>query len=652
MGIPGFFSSVSKNYNIGINSNKKIINPNVYIDFNSLIYTSKYIVQDLLLNYIKYILKLDYKTDLDFSIIPNKELFNQESLNKLQDLDNASYKESIQLIRDQMIFSTISDLFKNILLQTTNPNVFIYLDGVPFIGKMIEQRKRALLSGLITRGKELIIENTKPDKITLYISNIIEPLITLDKNVIKPGTFFMNKLLIWLKSNYPNWYINDFNINGEAEHKIIDDIIKNKPSKRLREALPLCPINDILVYSPDADMIILLLPIRLGDDLRLEDTNHLRPVVLSKNIYLVRDSVDKTVYSLDKLKEDIIDHIISLIKNESKLKTSIKEKDFDKRLIYDICFIYNIFGNDFLPKLDNVNIYDKTTITRVLTQYSKYLNLSIQKFSLTDIFLITETNNVNWYGYTQFLELLNKEFTNPKIEKPFRFVSKNKLDETKYSDQIYSLNNFGKGFYTKNEDKYIWNDKFYSLTTFFETSDINSINLDYCIGIIMIDLLYSKNYIKELSVEEKQILELWYYPHHKAPLILDIYIWLQQFIIKDNFDINKFKQIIRSHLSTRLTHYPKLFKPDYLYQLYYITPNYDEFIKLVNPEKSKYPKLKFHELYEQFVSQLKWSDNKLNLSDLLDCNLQRFIDKCIPLLKTNNNKDYINLVFEPINFIV
>ena len=631
MGIPGFFNSISKNYNIGISSSQKILNPNIYIDFNSLIYTSKYIVQDLLLNYVKYILKLDYKTELDFSTISNKELLNTVCTG-LVDTESINSKEIdtelIEAMRDQMIFTTIATLLSNILIQTIDPKVFLYLDGVPFIGKMIEQRKRALLSGLITRGKELIIENTKPDKTTLYISNIIEPLIILDKNVIKPGTFFMNKLLIWLKSKYPDWYIDDFNTNGEAEHKIINDIIKNKSSQRL---------SDILVYSPDADMIILLLPV--GVDLPL-----------NKNIYLVRDSIDKTVYNLNKLKEDIIEHVISLIKNESKLKNSIKEKEFDKRLIYDICFIYNIFGNDFLPKLDNINIYDKTTITNVLIQYSKYLNLSIQKFSLTDIFLITETNNVNWYGYTIFLELLNKEFSNPIIEKPFNFTSKNILDKTKYSDQIYSLNNFGKGLYKKNEDKYIWNNKFYSLTTFFETSNINSINLDYCIGIIMVDLLYSKIYVKDLSVEEKQILELWYYPHHKAPLIQDIYIWLQQFIIKDNFDINKFKKMIKTHLSTRLTHYPKLFKPDYIYQLYYITPNYDEFVKLVNPDKSKYPKLKFHELYQQFVSQLKWSDNKLNLSDLLDCNLQRFIDKCIPLLKSNNHN--INLVFEPINFIV
>ena len=83
---------------------------------------------------------------------------------------------------------------------------------------------------------------------------------------------------------YYNRY-DEFLINGEAEHKIMDDIINGNFS------------NDILVYSPDADMIVLLLPL-----------------TLSKQIYLVRDSVDKTVYSLDKLKQDITDHFKTLIK--------------------------------------------------------------------------------------------------------------------------------------------------------------------------------------------------------------------------------------------------------------------------------------------------------------------------------------------------
>jgi len=610
MGIPGFFNSISKNYNIGINSNQKILNPYIYIDFNSLIYTAKYIVHDILINYVKSQLELEYNTNIDFSSIPNPNLLNKNNLNK----------DSISSMRDIMIFTTIGNLLVNILNQTSNPKVFLYIDGVPFIGKMIEQRKRALLSGLIIKGKEIIIQNTKPDEITKYISTIIEPLISLDKNVIKPGTIFMIKLLDWLKLNYPNWYINDYMINGEAEHKIMADIINDKS------------INDILVYSPDADMIVLLLPL-----------------TLTKKIYLVRDSIDKTVYSLEKLKEDISIHFKDLVKKDSILYTKL-DQVLLPRLIYDICFIYNIFGNDFLPKLENTNIYDKTTITRVLRQYAEYLNLEIKNNSIDDIFLITKTNSINWYGYTTFLEWLGKEFQHPAIEK--NFIQKENFNPSKYNDQIYSLNNFGKGLYKKNPDKYIWNDSFYLSNTFFETSDIDEIIPDYCIGIIMISLLYSKIYVDKLSVEEKQIVELWYYPHHKAPLIYDITVWLKKFIIKNYFDIDNFKKIIRSHLINKLHKFPKIFKPDYMYQLYYITPDYNEFVNLTNPDKKKYPKLKYHTIYEDFINQLKWIDNKLNISNLVDCNGQRFIDKCVPLLKSKINKENINLMFDPINYIV
>lgn len=608
MGIPGFFNSISKNYNIGIDSNIKIVNPDIYIDFNSLIYTAKYIVQDLLLNYIKSSLGLNYKIDLDFSLIPNLELLNKENLNP----------DSVLAMRDTIIFTTIDKLLANILIQTSNPKVFLYIDGVPFIGKMIEQRKRGLLSGLISKGKQIIIENTKPTEVDKYISIIVESLISLDKNVIKPGTVFMIKLVDWLKIKYPEWYINDYLINGEAEHKIMADIINIKSN------------HDILVYSPDADMIILLLPL-----------------TLTKQIYLVRDSINKTVYSLEKLKNDIFNHFTDIINKETKNFTKL---DILPRLIYDICFIYNIFGNDFLPKLDNVNIYDKTTITRVIRQYTKYLNSSIKNKNINEIFLIDKNNSINWYGYTIFLDWLEKEFPNPIIEKVYK--QKENFNPSKFNDQIYSLNNFGKGLYNKNPDNYIWNDKFYSLTTFFETSDLNEINLDYCISIIMIEILYSKIYKNKLSVEEKQIVELWYYPHHKSPLIKDISIWLQKFINQHNFDLNNFKKVIRSHIVHRLSKFPKIFKPDYIYQLYYITPDYNDFINLTNADQKKYPKLVFHKMYEDFIKQLKWINGKLNIADLIDCNGQRFIDKCVPLFKSNISNKNINLLFDPINFVV
>jgi 5'-3' exonuclease len=646
MGIPGFFNSMSKNYNIAIPSINKLKLVDIYLDFNSLIYTSKYIIFAILINYIKFKLDLKYDTTIDFSKISNTLLIDKLCKNYFLNQTNfqSEYKldlEEIGEMKDQMIFDCILELVKNIYFQVEKIRIMvIHLDGVPYIGKMIEQRKRALLSGLINRGRELLFINTKVDSKTLFLS-IIDPYINLDKTVIKPGTNFMIKLSNWLNTTFKNiiisdikksnkdfnpetdWILTTFDIPGEAEHKIMDNIIQNKLNN-----------NDILVYSPDADMIVLLLPL-----------------TLKYNIFLVRDSVDKSVYSLNKLNQDIEIHFYDLI------KTNMKFKDFKinlNRLILDISFIYNIFGNDFLPKLDNINIYDKSTITRVFTQYIKYLNSCLEKkIELDKIYLIDSNSELNWFNYCQFLLLLNKEFTHPKSEKIRENFEVKKLKHDDFNDQLYSLYNFGRGFYTKSQDKFIWKNDFYSNSQFFETDNIDEIVQDYLIGIIMIDILYSKIYVQDLTIEEKQIVQLWFYPHHKAPLIIDIYNYLNKFINKSHFDLSKFKNIIRLHLIDFLKKFPKIITPDPVFQLYYVVPDYDEFVKLINPDIKKYPILEEHKIYKEFISQLVWNKEKqeLNITDLVDCNMQRFIDKCVPLLKSKLNNKYINLSFDIRDFI-
>lgn len=586
MGIPGFFNAISKNYQIGVSSSKIIKSPAVHIDFNSLVYTAKYSVANILGQHIKA--KLGF------------ELFN--SVPELEDKINLLDPLTISVQRDTMIFQTIKLLVSNILVQTSNPSVHIYLDGVPFIGKMIEQRKRALLGSLIEKAKELIASNTYIEPLEQEFLKF-EPYINLDKMQIKPGTEFMNKLGLWLTRTYSSlgYIINGFEEPGEAEHKIMQQIISRPNSGQ-----------DLLVYSPDADMIVLLLPL-----------------CLSNQIYLVRDSVDKSVYDLNILIQDI-----------AKFFDCERDSQTRTRIVYDICFIYNIFGNDFLPKFDFINIYDKKTIGKVLALYSKYL-------SNTSNYLISESQEINWSGYASWLEILDKEFSN--IMRDRVLEPDVNLDPKKFTDQLYSINNFGKGFYAKPYDKYVWTKSFYTNSVYFEIDhSIDSIVCDYCIGMLMVELLYTKIYTHKLSQEELKLVELFHYPHHKAPLIPDIFKW-----IKSNS--KKLKIKLESHIRKRLSLYPSTFKPDYKFQLYYITPLYSDFLTLINQAtpNPRYPKLPQHELYEQFVSQLKWdtSTNKLNIVSLIDCNAQRFIDKCIPLLTTKVENQWINLVFDPIDWI-
>jgi hypothetical protein len=224
---------------------------------------------------------------------------------------------------------------------------------------------------------------------------------------------------------------------------------------------------------------------------------------------------------------------------------------------------------------------------------------------------------------------------------------KGKLKVDSFNDQLYSLNNFNRGFYSKLDDKYIWNKDFYLNSQYFDDANLNDIILDYLIGIIMIELLYTKIYKNRLSVEEKQIVELWYYSYHKSPLIIDIHKYLNDNIKNNIFDNDRFKNLIRNHLIKFLINFKKIVKITPITQLYYITPIYSDFIKITNADKLKYPILEEHKLYEEFISQLIW-DKKyktLNINKIIDCNGQRYIDKCIPLLKSKIDNKYINLIF-------
>lgn len=585
MGIPGFFNAISKNFQIGVSSSKIIKSPAVHIDFNSLVYTAKYSVSGILSQHIKAKLGFDA-----FNLVPS-----------LEDKINLSNPSSISTIRDSMIFDTIKLLVSNILVQTSNPSVHIYLDGVPFIGKMVEQRKRALLGSLIEKGKEIIASNTYIDPLDQKFRQF-EPYINLDKMQIKPGTEFMSKLDSWLDRTYSklNYRISGFGEPGEAEHKIMKQIISNTK-----------PNSNLLVYSPDADMIVLLLPL-----------------CLSNSIYLVRDSVDKSVYDLNILLGDI---------------TKYFNNGSESRVIHDICFIYNIFGNDFLPKFDSTNIYDKKTIGKVLELYRKYLEINSE-------YLITETNQINWSGYATWLEILDREF--PHVKRDRVMDPDSSLDPKKFTDQIHSLNNFGKGFYAKPYDKYVWTKSFYTNSIYFDSANsIESIICDYCVGMLMVELLYTRIYTSKLTPDELRLVRLFHYPHHKAPLIPDIYQW-----IRKSLKTNTFDEIIKSHISKRLDLYPSAFFPDYKFQLYYITPLYTDFLALIgrsNANTNLYPKLPQHELYEEYISQLAWdpATNKLNILSLIDCNAQRFIDKCIPLLATKTDNQWVNLVFDPVDWI-
>jgi 5'-3' exonuclease len=273
MGVERFFSSIYKEFNIIKNINKPYPKYNCdhfLIDFNSIIHTITSIEKNL-----------DYQN-----------IFNQieKYLNNLTDIVNCK-------------------------------NLYIAIDGVPTLAKMLEQKKRRYLAEII--NNIIISKNVKIED-------------HFDKKLISAGTEFMTKLVEHLKQikikKKPlgfniNITISDFNEDGEGEMKIIKYIEKNN-------------LDDVFVYSPDSDMILLLSMLSIKN-LILFRHDQRQSKIINNNYEYVYNYLD-----VNRFKDILINYI--------KSKNIF---DFDnQKIINDIIYIFTLFGNDFLPKMESLKV--------------------------------------------------------------------------------------------------------------------------------------------------------------------------------------------------------------------------------------------------------------------------------------------------------
>jgi 5'-3' exonuclease len=166
--------------------------------------------------------------------------FNSVIHNSISDCEfneNMSEIEKDNIVIDIVIKNFVKHIFNCIDL--TNPiNIYIFIDGVPSMNKINEQRHRKIVA---------FLENKLLNKKNIW-----------EKSKIAPGTNFMNMLAdrlrnndflkLMKKNNIIIKYISDSLEYDEAEIKIM---------KYLQ--LHFNENDDYIVYSPDADFILLLL---------------------------------------------------------------------------------------------------------------------------------------------------------------------------------------------------------------------------------------------------------------------------------------------------------------------------------------------------------------------------------------------------------
>ena len=392
MGITSFFYTIKKESDNLINENKYIfllnnINNNVilnsitdlYVDMPSIIYIIIDKYKEILNNLLKELIYRfnDIDNFLHINILFKKYIiYIDEKVHLEKTLNNIlTFKNNNNFLIEEIH----NEIFELIINMQSLQAINIFFDGVPYTAKIKKQLHNKIGNRVIKEiyeelEEKYIIKNHNDilyDKykfdidISSTISNLVES--TIYNKIYNK----FNKLIINLNGReYP----------GESDHKIIDYIKKNN-------------INKIsLIFSPDADAIILatyltninkLTYVLKYDQTPIRKTNYLLKYYLLNTNYYIKNILSKITCNI-----------------ESKL------------IIMDILFLFNLFGNDFIPGIASLEI--KKNYKLIFDIYNEN-NVSILYYEKN----IYKINSINFINYIKLLSL-NEEnrfiYNIPKIE--------------------------------------------------------------------------------------------------------------------------------------------------------------------------------------------------------------------------------------------
>ena len=410
MGVERFFSSINRDFNITIDTNypyKKVKCKYLMIDFNSIVH----IISQHMINTINNCIEDNKKCIFNYDTI---DIFENELL-----LNINKY---------------VQDLLTKNIEQEYLEHLYMAIDGVPTMAKMYEQKKRRYM-GAITSN--LSVKTKRP--------------FGWSKNNISPGTNFMKRLQNSLHSkdfsnmvnmackNIKKIKISDTTFPGEGEMKIINHIKKNKINTK----------DNICVYSPDSDMIILLLI--------LEHTFTI--LRYDQQSSILNDNFDGKLYNIlnvDNFKKVFIEYIKSRINNYNLKK---------RKIINDIIFILTVFGDDFLPKLESLRV--SSDLFLLLDYY--IINV------INSGYLIEKSNkiyNLRTHSFYNFINLLsvNELLFLKRNSKQHIYSNYFRIEEQIVSSKLYLFRDY--------LHEYIWKFIYINRNRKISNLTINNINVN------------------------------------------------------------------------------------------------------------------------------------------------------------------------------
>lgn len=417
MGVPGFFAWLLKN-------KKKLSTKKLII--NEIDKKIKYLMLDtncLLHPCIAHILDKYKKKQIVFN--PKK-----------------SIREQLEILIWERIKFSIDDMISRLKPEY----IYIAIDGVAPMGKILQQRQRRykylfdkkikLINEEIINNDEIFKEDDiEADEIELineegiYISS--KPISSIE---LTPGTDYMERIhdkmisyLEELKKDNKKCIYSSYHEAGEGEHKILQYIKKN-----------ISPEETIVIYGLDADLLFLAL-----------STGELY------NLYVMREQqiFNNTDLDLDEYIDYNYVEIAELHKMISKLE--INTNDF-----IIICYLV---GNDFLPGLLTTDI-KKGGLDKILSAYETVKNIYKTKDFKTIVNIEIKNNKKIIKINHNFLKeiFINLNWTEKWIWKNINrdkildkdYNNEEELEELKYKkqeDKIRNLNNFATGLTSNTE---------------------------------------------------------------------------------------------------------------------------------------------------------------------------------------------------------
>lgn len=384
MGVERFFNSLTqvekiKTNGIIVGLKVKILSNFIYIDFNSVIHNiSSETERDL--NYLLYSIILYesnptmYPLDEATLTIINKYSYTIEGVNTTYkfDITKGITLENFLLTFpkehiDEIVLTKIKEHIVYITTKLIDPEgvkqIYIAFDGVPQMSKVVEQKKRRYNGYVIGELKMKIYEATKEslnDEAKGGFRKRFElNKIGIDRGRITTRATLMDRVTSMLTdvsfknemhTHHPileKIVISSTSVYGEGEKKIMEDIIELGKTNQ----------GTYTIYSPDADVVILGL-ICLN---RLEETS---------NVSILRFNQQSEEYdyvNIKELRQNIYNMVMQCVQ-----VTDLSYLN-EITITNDIAFIFTLFGNDFLPRMEAID--PRNDIETLISSYCKYLNM-------------------------------------------------------------------------------------------------------------------------------------------------------------------------------------------------------------------------------------------------------------------------------------